>query len=46
MYDVSGLYPSQQSLVNGSYIKMLVYRVLSDRYRITQEELQYHRVEI
>ena len=27
-------------------VKMLVRRVLSDRYRITQEQLQYQRVEI
>ena len=31
MNDVSGLYPLQQSLEIGSYIKMLVCRVLSDR---------------
>ena len=46
MYDVSGLNPLQQSLVIGSYVKMLVPRVLSDRYRITQGEFQYHGVEI
>ena len=46
MTDVLGLYPLQQSLVIGSYVKMLVRRVLSDRYGITQEKLQYHRVEI
>ena len=38
MTDVSGLYPLQQSLVKGSYVKMLMRRVLSDRYRITQEK--------
>ena len=37
MYDVSGLYPLQQSLVIGSYVKMLLRGVLSDRHRITQE---------
>ena len=31
MNDVLGLYPSQQSLVIGSYVKMLVREVLSDR---------------
>ena len=36
MYDVLGLYPLQQPLVIGSYVKMLVSRVLSDRYRITK----------
>ena len=46
MTDVSGLYPLQPSLVEGSYIKMLLRRVLSDRYRITQEIFQYHRVEM
>ena len=46
MYDVLGLYPLQQSLVIGSYVKMLVRRVLSDRYRITQAKFQYQRVEI
>ena len=30
MYDVLGLYPLQQSLVIGSYVKMLVCEVLSD----------------
>ena len=46
MYDVSGLYPLQQSLVIGSYVKMLVREVLSDRYRIIQDKFQYQRVEI
>ena len=31
MDDVAGLYPLQQSLVIGSYVKMLVRRVLSDK---------------
>ena len=44
MHDVSGLYPVQQSLVKESYVEMLVRRVLSDRYRITQEKSQYHGV--
>ena len=44
MYDVSGLYLLQQSLEIGSYVKMLVRKVLSDRYRITQEKFQYHGV--
>ena len=46
MYDSSSLYHLQQSLEIGSYAKMLVRRVLSERYRITQEQFQYHRVEI
>ena len=46
MTDVSGLYPLQQSLVIGSYVKMLVRRVLSDRYSRTQYKFQYHGVEI
>ena len=46
MYDVSGLTPLQQSVVMGSYVKMLMRRVLSDRYRITQETFQYQGVEI
>ena len=46
MYDISGLNPLQQSLVIGSYVKMLVRRVLSDRYRITQDNSQYQGVEI
>ena len=46
MYDVSGLYALQQSQVIESYVKMLVRRALSDRYRITQEQFQYHRIEI
>ena len=29
--DVAGLYPLQQSLVIGSYVKRLVHEVLSDR---------------
>ena len=45
MNDVSGLAPLQQSLVIGSYVE-LVRRVLSDRYRIRQEQFQYHRIEI
>ena len=44
MFDVSGLYPLQ--LVIGSYVKTLVRRVLSDRYRMTQDKFQYHGVEI
>ena len=39
---VSGLYPLQQSLEIRSYVKMLVRRVLSHRYRRTQEKFQYH----
>ena len=46
MYDVSGLYLLQKSLELGSYVKMLMRRVLSDRYRITQDKFQFHRVEI
>ena len=46
MYDVSGLHYLQQSLVIGIYVKMLVCMVLSDRYRIRQEQLQCHGVEI
>ena len=46
MNDVSGLYPLQQSLEIGSFVEMLVRRVLSDRYRITQKEFQYQGVEI
>ena len=46
MYDASGLYSLGQSLVIGSYLKMLVREVLSDRYRITQEKFQYQGVEI
>ena len=46
MYDVSGIYPVQQSLVIGSYVRMLVRMELSDGYRITQEKFQYHGVEI
>ena len=46
MYDVSDLYPLQQSLIIESDVKMLVRRVLPDRYRITQEKFQYHRVEM
>ena len=44
--DVLGLYPLEHSLVIWSYVRMLVRRVLSDRYRTTQEQLQYHRAEI
>ena len=44
MYDVSSLYHLQQSLVIGSDVKMLVRRVLPDRYRITQEQFQYQGV--
>ena len=40
------LYPLPQSLVIGSYIEMLMRRVLADRYRRTQEQFQYHGVEI
>ena len=43
--DVSGLYPLQLSLVIGSYVKMLVPRVLSDRYTKRQEQFQYQGVE-
>ena len=46
MYDVLGLYPLQQSLLMGSYLKMLMCRVLSDRYRIIQEQFKYQGVEI
>ena len=46
MYDDSGLYPLQYSLVIGGYLKMLVCKVLSDRYRITQEKSQCQGVEI
>ena len=46
MYDVSGLFPLQQSLVIGSYVKMMVRMVLSDRYRIIQEQFQHQGVEI
>ena len=46
MYDVSSLYPLQQSLGIGSYVKMLVRRVLADRYRRTQEKFQDHGVEM
>ena len=38
MFHNWGLYPLQQSLMIGSYVKMLVPMVLSDRYRITQEK--------
>ena len=44
MTDVSGLYLLQQSVVMIRYVKMLVCRVPSDRYRITQEKFQYHGV--
>ena len=47
MYDVSGLYPLQQSLEMGSYVKLLVRRVLLDRCsRMTQEKFQYDGVEM
>ena len=46
MYHVSGLYPLQQWLVIGSYVKILVREVLSDRYRITQETFQNQGEEI
>ena len=46
MCDVSGLYPLQQSLVIGCYLKMLMRMVLSDRCRITLEKFQYQGVEI
>ena len=46
MYYVSGLYHLQQSLVIESYIKKLMRRVLSDRYRIKQEKFQYQGEEI
>ena len=41
IYDVSGVFPLQQSLQLGSYVKMLVRMVLLDRYRITQEQFQH-----
>ena len=44
--DVSGWYPLQQSLVIGSYVKMLVHEVPSDRCTITQERFQYQGVGI
>ena len=46
MTDVLGLYPLQQSLVIGSYLNMMVREVLSDRYRITEENFQHQGVEI
>ena len=46
MTDVSDLYPLQQSLEIGSFVKMLVREVLSDRYGITQANFQYQGVEI
>ena len=46
MNDISGLYPLQQSLVIRSNVRMLVRRVLSDRYLRTQEIFQYHGVDI
>ena len=46
MYDVSGFYLLQQSLEIRSYVKMLVHKVLSARYRIAQEQFQHHWVEI
>ena len=44
MYDVSGLHPLQQSVVIGSYVKMLVRVVPSDRYRLTQEKSLANRL--
>ena len=44
--DVSGIFPLQQSLVIESYAKMLVREVLSDRYRIIQEQFQYQQLKI
>ena len=41
IYDVSGLYLLQQSLVIGNSAKMIVRRVLSDRWRITQDKFQH-----
>ena len=38
MNKVSGLCSLQQSLEIGSYVKMLVREVLSDRYRIREEK--------
>ena len=46
MYDVSGLYHLQQSLVIESYVKILVREVLSDRYGIPLEKFQYQEVEM
>ena len=46
MTDLSSIYPLQQSLEIGSFVKMQVREVLSDRYRITQEQFQYHGVKI
>ena len=43
---VSGLYPLQQSLEIKSNVKILVLEVLSDRYRIRQEQFQCQGVEI
>ena len=42
---VSGLFHLQQSLAIGSYAKMLVRIVLSDRYRRTQEKFQYQEAD-
>ena len=47
IYDNSGLYPLQQPLLIGSYVKfwrVRYYRI--DRYRITQEQFQYQGVQI
>ena len=35
-----------QVRLNRNYAKILVRRVISDRYRITQEKFQYHWLEI
>ena len=45
VYGVSGLYPLQHAVI-GSYVKMLVCEVLSDRYRIRQGQFQYQAIEI
>ena len=46
MTDVLGLCSLQQSLVIESYVKMLMRRVLSDRYRRTQEQFLHQRAEL
>ena len=35
---------SRYDIMKESCAKILVRRILSDRYRITQEKFQYHRV--
>ena len=44
MYEVSGLYPLQQSVVIGSYVKILVRMILLHRYKITQAKFKYQGV--